>query len=313
MKFFIRRFFTLIITLFFVALLTFLAFEIIPGDAALTRLGIDAEQADIEALREQLGLNQTVLYRFFRFILGAVCGNFGVSIQYKVPVIQLMSERLPVTIWLAGLSILLILLISLPLSLVGIEGRYEKLHRMVTFFNQIIMAVPPFFLGMLFSLIFGIWMKLFVPGRYPGTEVFGEFLRYMIFPAIAVALPKIAMTVNFMQSSVLAQMKQDYVRTAKSKGNSRKRILFHHVLKNALIPSVTFFAMIAADVLAGSIVVEQVFNLPGMGRMLITAISYRDFPVVEAAVLYIAVVVILINFFVDLAYQKLDPRIQITD
>ena len=313
MKFYLRRFFSLIITLFFVALLTFLAFEIIPGDAALTRLGVDAEEADIEALREQLGLNQTVLYRFFHFILRAICGDFGDSIQYRVPVIQLMVERLSVTIWLAGLSMFLILLISLPLSLVGIERKNGKLHRIITFSNQIIMAVPPFFLGMLFSLIFGVWMKLFIPGSYPGTEAFGKFLRYMIFPAIAVAIPKIAMTVNFMQSSILVQMKQDYVRTAKSKGSSRKRILFYHVLKNALIPSVTFLAMTMADVLAGSIIVEQVFNLPGMGRMLIAAISYRDFPVVEAAVLYIAAVVILINFFVDLAYQKLDPRIRITD
>lgn len=313
MKFYLRRFFTLIITLFFVALLTFLAFEIIPGDAALTKLGIDAQEADIEALREQLGLNQPVVRRFFHFIIGAIHGDFGTSIQYRVSVTQLIADRLPVTIWLAGLSMLLIVLFSLPFGLFGVGKGQGGFHRAVACVNQIIMAVPPFFLGILFSLIFGLGLKLFIPGSYPGTESFGKFLNYMIFPAAAVAIPKIAMTVNFLQSSVLVQMKQDYVRTAKSKGCSRKRILFHHVLKNALIPSVTFLAMTAADVLAGSIVIEQVFNLPGMGRMLITAISYRDFPVVEAAVLYIAAVVIFINFFVDLAYQKLDPRIRITD
>lgn len=313
MKFYLRRITTLIITLLFVALLTFLAFEVIPGDAALTRLGVDALEEDIEALREQLGLNQSLLQRFFKFITGAVRGEFGISIQYGIPVTAMLGARLPVTIWLAGLSMFFIVCISLPFGLAGAGKEHGIVHRGIAVINQVLMAIPPFLLGILFSIFFGLGLKLFVPGNYPGMKHFGTFLGYMIFPAMAVALPKIAMTVNFLQSSVLVQMKQDYVRTARSKGCPERRVLFRHVLKNALIPSVTFLGMTAADVLAGSIVIEQVFNLPGVGRMLITAISSRDYPVVEAAVLYIAAVVIVINFLVDLAYQKLDPRVRISD
>ncbi len=174
------------------------------------------------------------------------------------------------------------------------------------------MAVPAFFLGIIITLIFGRILRWFSPGGYvsPGEDFFG-YLSYMLFPAISVAIPKIAMTVKFLKTSVLRELKLDYVRTARSKGNTERAILWGHVLKNALIPVITFMGMVVADVLAGSIVVEQVFNLPGVGRLLITAISNRDYPVVEAVVVYIASVVLIVNFIVDLLYQKVDPRVRI--
>ncbi|MFY9413311.1 MAG: ABC transporter permease [Tepidanaerobacteraceae bacterium] len=164
---------------------------------------------------------------------------------------------------------------------------------------------------MLITLIFGIILKWFTPGNYidPG-ENFRMFIRFMMFPAIAVAVPKTAMTIKFLRSSLLREMELDYVRTARSKGMANISILFRHILKNALIPVITILAMMLADILAGSILVEQVFNLPGLGRLLVSSIANRDYAVVQAIVLYIASVVIIINFLVDLIYQWIDPRVK---
>ena len=171
------------------------------------------------------------------------------------------------------------------------------IDRLFTFFIHLAMAVPPFFLGIIITLIFGLILKWFIPGNYISyDDNFLLFLQYLIFPAIAIALPKIAMVVKFLKSSIIKELHLDYVRTARSKGNTEGRILYRHVLKNAFIPVLTFIAIVIADVLAGSIIIEQVFSLPGLGRLLVTAISNRDYPVVQMIVLYIAFVVILINF-----------------
>lgn len=300
--------------LFLIMLLTFIAFQVIPGDGALAKLGVDAEEEAIEALREALGYNKSLPERFFRFIGGAVRGDFGTSFQYSRPVSELLATRLPVTVGLAVISILMILIISIPLGLVCTRREGGAADRVITLVTQTLMAVPAFFLGILITLVFGLILKLFSPGNYvaPG-ENFGAYLHYMLFPAFAIAVPKIAMTVKFLKTSVLRELRLDYVRTARSKGNTERAVLWRHVLKNALIPVITFMGMVIADVLAGSIVIEQVFNLPGVGRLLITAISNRDYPVVEAVVVYIASVVLIVNFIVDLLYQKVDPRVKIKE
>ena len=180
-----------------------------------------------------------------------------------------------------------------------------------TFLTQLMMAVPPFFLGMLITLLFGIVLRWFAPGAYvPAGEDFFGFLRFMIFPALAVAIPKIGMSVRFLQSSLKEQMQADYVRTAKSKGCDKRRVLWKHVLKNALVPVVTFLTMVMAEILAGSIVIEQVFNLSGVGRLLAVSISGRDYPVVRAIVLYTTAVVVLLNYAADMLCRYLDPRIK---
>lgn len=312
MRFYLKKIATLIITLLLVSILTFIAFQVIPGDSALSKLGMDATEEQVEALRESLGLNKSVVERFFSFLSGAIKGDFGTSTQYKLPVTEMIRERLPVTVWLALLSIILVIVISVPIGILCSKKQDGIVDRLITFLCQLFMAIPPFFLGILLTLLFGITFKWFVPGKYVSPdENFGKFIAYLIYPALAVSIPKIAVTVKFLRSSILRELNLDYVRTAKSKGGSGRRILWKHVLKNALMPVITFMGMVIADALAGSIVIEQVFNLPGMGRMLVVAISNRDFNVVQAAVLYIAAVVIMINFVVDLLYQKLDPRVRI--
>lgn len=313
MKFYLKKLITLIITLLFVTLLTFIAFQVIPGDGAVSKLGMDATEEQIEALREALGLNKSLPVRFIDFIGGAVKGDFGISTQYNVPVIQLIKERLPVTIGLAVMSVLFIIVCSIPLGLICSKKEGGLLDRIITFLSQVGMAIPPFFLGILLTLAFGVLLKWFVPGQFVSPSVdFSGYLAYMIYPALAVSVPKIAITIKFLRSSVLRELNLDYVRTARSKGSTEAAILLRHVLKNALMPVITFMGMVIAESLAGSIVIEQVFNLPGMGRMLVVAISNRDYNVVQAAVLYIAAVVIIMNFIVDMLYQRLDPRVRIT-
>lgn len=180
--------------------------------------------------------------------------------------------------------------------------------------NQIVMAVPHFFMGILLTYFFGIVLKLFTPGNFVSyKEDWGEFIKYLIFPCIAIALPKIAMSVKMLKSACIEEMKKDYARTAYSKGNNTTKVLYRHVLKNAMLPVVTLWGMTLADMLVGSIVIEQVFNIPGLGRILLSSISYRDYPVVEAIIVLIAIIVIITNFAVDLIYQWIDPRISVQE
>lgn len=311
MKYLVKKLITLIITLLLVSCAAFIAFQVIPGDSVTLALGTDFTEETAEQMREELGLNRSIPARFADWMAGAVRGDFGTSSQYKQPVSQLIADRLPVTIWLAVLSMLMITVISVPLGILAAKSSGGILDRMITLITQITMAIPPFFLGIILTLVCGILLSWFTPGKYVAPDKdFSAFLHYMIFPAMAVSIPKIAMVVKFLRGSVLRQLSLDYVRTARSKGNKESAVLVRHVLKNALIPVVTFLAMVTADVLAGSIIIEQVFNLPGLGRLLVVSISNRDFAVVQAIILYIAFVVVLINFLVDLLYRWLDPRVE---
>ena len=312
MRYLSKKIIILIITLLLVSFFTFIAFQIIPGDSASTALGTTATKEAVEELREQMGLNENVVLRYFGWLGSSLRGDFGVSSQFKLPVSMLVQERMPVTLWLAVISIGMIVIISIPLGILTAKKEGGLLDRMITLLTHTAMAISPFFLGIIITLVFGITLKWFTPGSYTSpSQDFGQFLLFMIFPALAIAIPKIAMVAKFLRSSVLRQLKLDYVRTARSKGNLETVILYRHVLKNAFIPVITFLAMVIADVLAGSIIIEQVFGLPGLGRLLVMAISNRDFAVVQAIILYIAIVIVVINFTVDMLYQWIDPRVRV--
>ena len=312
MKYFIKKLVTLIITLLLISLLTFTAFSVIPGDAALARLGDDATEEQIEAFREEMGLNAPLPVRYVDWLSGAVTRDFGASYyDDNMTVGELLTDRLPVTVMLAVISLLMILICSVPLGLLCARGAGGVLDHAVNQILQTVMAVPSFFLGILLTYAFGLVLHWFQPGQFvePSESFFGA-ASYLVFPALAVALPKIAMVVKFLRNAVLSELSKDYVRTAKSRGNSSRRILYVHVLKNAMIPVITFTAMVVAEILAGSIIVEQVFSVPGVGRLLISSIFNRDYPVVQAIVMYITLVVVAVNFLVDFMYQLLDPRVR---
>ena len=321
MKLFIKKIITLIMTLFLVSVAAFLAFQIIPGDVVTSILGTEATPEREEQLREELGLNDPPVERYFKWAGGVLRGDFGRSYQYSknmnemMPVAELIGDKLPVTLWLAGVAMVLIIFVSIPLGVLWAKSTNRFLDAALGVITQAAMAIPSFFLGILVTFLFGIVLKWFVPGGYISyRESLSGFLGYLLFPALSIALPKIAMTARFLRNSMLTQMQADYVRTAYSKGCTRKRVMYgqvlrRHVLKNALPPVVTFLAQTMAEIVAGSIVVEQVFGLPGIGRLLISSINNRDFPVVEILILYITFVVIFVYFLVDILYRVIDPRI----
>ena len=316
MRYFLKKIFTLIMTLFIVSVAAFLAFQIIPGDVVGSILGTEATPEREAQLREELGLNDPPVERYVNWMTDVLKGDLGESYRYSksmnemMPVAELIGDKLPVTLWLAALSLIIIVVVSIPLGVFWAKSRNRFVDATLNVLSQTTMAVPAFFLGILVTYLFGMVLKWFVPGGYVSYEEnFGEFLRYLIFPAVSIAIPKIAMTARFLRNSMLTEMNSDYVRTARSKGCTDRQIMYGHVLRNALMPVVTFLGMIIAEIVAGSIVVEQVFGLPGVGRLLISSISTRDLPVVQILVMYITAVVIIVYFLVDLLYRVIDPRI----
>lgn len=317
MKYLGKKLIALIMTLFLVSVLAFLAFQIIPGDVVMSILGTEATPERADVLREQLGLNDPPVLRYLHWIGNVFRGDLGVSYRYSknmnemMPVAELIGDKLPITLYLAGLSIVFTILVSIPLGVLWAGTKNKVLDAILNVFTQTSMAIPAFFLGLLVTYLFGIVLKWFQPGKYVSYQTdFGAFFHYLIFPAIAIAIPKTGMTARFLRNSMKNELNADYVRTAKSKGVPEGLIMFKHILRNAMLPVVTFVGMIIAEVMAGSIVVEQVFSLPGVGRLLISSISTRDFPVVEILILYITFIVIFVYFLVDQLYRLLDPRIR---
>ena len=313
MKYAAKRVLMLLVTMVIVSFLTFLAFDLISGDPATAMLGTEATPEKVAALQEELGLNRPFPVRYGEWLLGFFTGDLGTSYNYKQPVWDLIGPKVLVTLCLSVLSFLLITVVSIPLGLWSARRAGGRLDGVRTSVNQLCMAVPPFFTGILLSWVFGVMLHWFVPGNFPGLGHFGSALKYLFFAAVAIAIPRIAMTVRMLRSTIMGEMQKDYVRTAISRGNDRGGVLRRHVLKNALVPVVTFLAQTMAEIVAGSIVVEQVFAIPGLGRMLVTSISNRDYPTVQAIVVILAFWVVLAGTVADIVNQSIDPRLRLGD
>ncbi len=310
--FLIKKLVSLVLTLILVSIIAFFVYEIIPGDSVTAMLGTEYTEERAEALRDELGFNEPIYVRYFEWLKGFASGDMGISINYKMPVKDIIADKLPATLWLGGLSMILIIFISIPLGVWFAWREYKGKGIVLDYFNQFIMSIPSFFLGIVIIYVFGITFKMFIPGSYIDyKEDFAGFIIYLIPAAFTIAISKIAMVAKFTRNSMIEQLNADYVRTARSKGASETRIFIHHILRNGLTPVITFLAMVIAEVMAGSIIVEQVFNIPGLGRILVTAVGNRDFPIVQAIILYMAALVIIVNFFVDIIYKFIDPRISI--
>lgn len=314
MKYVGKKILTMCLTLLLVSFLVFLCFAVIPGDPALAKLGTEASPERLEALRREMGLDRPFMERFGDWIISFIRGDMGESYSYGIPVKEMIADKVPITVTMSLMSMLFIIVISIPLGLYTARHEGSVADRIVYALNQTVMAVPPFFAGILITLVFGIVLKLFTPGGYVSyTDNFAGFLGYMIFPSFAIALPKIAMTVKLLRSGLIGERKMDYTRTAYSRGNRSKDVFYKHMLKNAMLPVITFLGMTFTDIIAGSIIVEQVFGIPGIGRILLTSISGRDYPVVTALIVSLAGVIIIINGLVDLLYQWVDPRIRLEE
>lgn len=311
MRYILKRAGVFILTLLVISVLVFFAFQIVPGDPTARMLGTQATPEKVAALQEELGLNDPAILRYFRWLSGFITADFGVSYSYNMPVSLLLTGKLGITSALTLLSFGMVLIISFPIGILLARFAHSIPDRIFMVLNQLVMSIPPFFIGIIFTYAFGLLLKLFTPGDFIGHSVDpAGFWGYLIFPALAIALPKSAMVIKLLRSSMVREMSEDYVRTAYSRGNSRWRVLRTHVLRNAIIPVVTFLAVTLVDIIAGSIIIEQVFAIPGIGRLLLSSIIGRDLPVVQTIIMIISVMVITVNYLADISYKYIDPRIR---
>ncbi len=311
-KYIIKKLIRLIITLIVTSFVIFLIFELVPGDPVLDKLGTRATPELVEALRIQYGLNEPFILRYFKFLGGIFTLNFGTSYTYGIPVATLLKEKIVINFFLSVMALFFVVVISFPLGIYVAKHTGGLSDKIISPLNQASMSVPSFVLGLLITFFFGIVLRWFRPGGYVSYNAnFGRFLYFLIFPAFALAIPKIAMCIRLLKGNILEEATKDYALTAYARGNNTTGLLYRHVLKNAIMPTITFIGMIAADMICSGIVIEQVFSIPGLGQILISSISTRDFPVVEAEVMMIALFIMLISFITDIIHVCLDPRVRI--
>jgi len=312
--FLLKRFATFVATLLGTSLVVFLVLEVLPGDPALVILGPDASPEAVAALREKLGLNTPAFIRYFEWLGGLFIGQFGTSYTYGVSTGELILERLAVTVPLGLIAMALTILIAVPLGIFA-ASRHNKAGDVVVMgISQFGIAIPNFWFGILLILLFAVQLRWVSAGGFPGWEE-GALagLEALILPAIALALVQAAILARFTRSSVLDVLREDFVRTARAKGLTRRGALWGHAVRNALIPVVTVMGLQFSNLLAGTVVIENVFQLPGLGRLVFQAIANRDIVVVRDAVVILAAKVVLINFVVDLLYAAIDPRLKAQD
>ncbi len=309
LTFVIRRALVLLATLVVASAAIFVVLEVLPGDPALLILGLEAQEDTLAALRAQMGLDRPPLERYFAWIAGMAVGQTGVSHTYAVPVGELIAARLEVTIPLALLAFAASSVLAVPLGMFAATRHNRPGDYGVMTFSQIGMAIPNFWFAILLILLFAVALGWFPAAGFPGWEAgLAAGLWALVLPATALALPEAAILARVTRSAVLETLGADYVRTARAKGLAERRVLWRHVLRNALIPMTTILGLQFAFLLAGSIVVENVFALPGLGRLIFQAVSQRDIVVVRDVVMLLVALVVVVNFIIDIAYGLIDPR-----
>ena len=307
-----RRLTALMVTLLVASLLIFLLLEILPGDPAAVILGVGAQEDTLRALRAELGLDLPAPVRYLNWLGEVLQGDLGRSYTYDTPVQELLMNRVELSLPLALLAILLSTGIAIPLGVFAASRHRKVADTGIMGFAQLGVAVPNFWFAILLILLFSVKLGWFSAGGFAGWDA-GWFpaFKSLVLPAIALALPQAAILARVTRSSVLETVQEDYIRTARAKGLSRSQALWRHAVRNALIPVVTILGLQLSFLLAGTIIIENVFYLPGVGRLLFQAIAQRDLMVVKNLVLVLAATVVLINFLVDLLYAVLDPRLRL--
>lgn len=305
-----RRLIGFILTVFGISIVVFAVMNVLPGDPALTILGLDSTPDAQAALRSQMGLDVPAWHRYVAWFVGLLHGDFGTSYSFGVPVADLIRERLALTLSLSFCASAMTIIVSLALGLVAAAHHRRPGDWGIMILSQLGMAVPAFWLSILLVLLFAVKLRWLPPGGFPGWDNPGAALRSLILPTASLALVHSAVLSRVIRASVLEVMRLDYVRTARALGLPRWRILWSHVLPNALIPVVTIAGMQFSAVITGTIVIENVFFLPGLGRLVFQSISNRDLFTVQALVMLFAVMVVAVNFIVDMLYLAIDPRLK---
>ena len=300
------------VTLLVASLLIFLLLEILPGDPAAVILGVGAQEDTLRALRAELGLDLPAPVRYLNWLGEVIQGDLGRSYTYDTPVQELLLNRVELSLPLALLAILLSTGIAIPLGVFAASRHRKVADTGIMGFAQLGVAVPNFWFAILLILLFSVKLGWFSAGGFAGWDAgWIPAFKSLVLPAVALALPQAAILARVTRSSVLETVQEDYIRTARAKGLSRSQALWRHAVRNALIPVVTILGLQLSFLLAGTIIIENVFYLPGVGRLLFQAIAQRDLMVVKNLVLVLAATVVLINFLVDLLYAVLDPRLRL--
>ena len=312
--FLLKRFTTLLATLIGASLVVFLVLEILPGDAAQMLMGPDAAPEAVKAMAQKLGLDRPPLERYLAWIGGLFTGNLGLSFSYSSPVADLILERLSVTVPLALMAMLLTTVLALGVGIFA-AMQHNKLGDVgVMGLTQIGIAIPNFWFAILLILLFSVQLQWFSAGGFPGWEDgIVDALLALLLPAVSLAVVLSAILARITRSAVLEVLREDFVRTARAKGLGKRATVWGHVLRNAMIPVITIMGLQFAELLAGTIVVENVFYLPGLGRLIFQAISNRDLIVVRNCVMFLATMVVVVNFVVDVLYAVIDPRVKASD
>ena len=316
--FLLKRLATLVLTLLGTSVVVFLVLDILPGNAAQMLLGPDAAPEAVAELAQQLGLNQPAWERYLHWIAGLLHGQLGDSYSYGSPVWELIAERLALTVPLAVMAMLLTVLLALAAGIYAAANHNKWGDVGVMGLAQLGIAIPNFWFAILLILLFSVRLQWFSAGGFPGWSEAaggspGAALKALLLPALSLAVVQAAILARMTRSAVLEVLREDFVRTARAKGLNRRAVLFGHVLRNAMIPVLTVIGLQFANLLAGTIVVENVFYLPGMGRLIFQSIANRDLVVVRNCVMLLAAMVVIVNFVVDLLYAVIDPRIKAHD
>ena len=305
------RLISLVLTLIAASLVVFFTIEVIPGDPAAFMLGLNAEPEAIAALRAELGLEGSVINRYCAWVSGLITGDLGTSYTYRVPVTELVMARLWISLPLALYALALSVVIALPLGLWAAARRGTATDAGIMGVTQLGIAVPNFWFAMILVLIFAINLRWFSAGGFPGWENgLWPNLKALTLPAIALALPQASILARVMRSAVLETLGQDYIRTARAKGLTGRQTVWRHAFRNALIPVMTIIGLQFSFLIAGAIIIENVFFLPGLGRLIFQGITQRDLVVVESVVMLLVFAVVLVTFLVDIAYALIDPRLR---
>jgi peptide/nickel transport system permease protein len=308
-NFIIRRILFTILVIFIVTFIVFILLHIIPGDPILTMLGSESNPQQVEALRAQLYLDQPLTNQYGHWLFNAFRGDFGKSLYYNTGVMELMASRLPITLYLSTIAMIISALLGILAGIVSAVRRGGPVDSAITLFANLGVAIPVFWLAVLAVYFFGLkldWLP--VQGYTSPFSNFGQSTREAILPIIMLSVGGVAMTARQTRSSMLEVISQDYIRTARAKGLRERAVIFRHALKNAIIPVVTLQGMQIRILVGGSVLVETIFNIPGMGRLLVNAALSKDFLVVQGSVLMLGLVVCLANLLVDISYGWLDPR-----
>ncbi len=311
LRYTLKRLLSLTFSLLVASVVIFTAIEVVPGDPASYMLGINAQEDTVAALREELGLNVPVFQRYTNWIGGLVRGDFGTSYTYRTPVADMIGERLWISLPLALFALVLSTAIALPAGILAATNRGSVSDVTVMGITQLGIAIPNFWFAMLMVLVFSINLRWFSAGGFPGWDQgVGAGMKALLLPAVSLALPQASILARVMRSALLDTLSEDFIRTARAKGLTKGQTLRRHAFRNAMIPVLTIIGLQFSFLLAGAIIIENVFFLPGLGRLVFQSISQRDLIVVESVVMLLVFAVVSVNFLVDLAYAAVDPRLR---